>query len=201
MSPAHLSDDLDAAEELDHVRSLIRTVTRRLHRLEQKAAEYGRECPVSVEIEIEDLRAELARLVERLDRLQGTLPPPVIVILEPDSKIADYLRRAVLRHTGDAYEVVLVHTPLEVATWISRRRVVLLITEYQLDVITIADDMIAMVQSVSPQTEMIVQTGSWSIGLEWRIRKLGVHYYIEKPFASDSIQILVDQALARTKGR
>jgi hypothetical protein len=48
-----------------HRDSLIATKTRRLHLLEQQQARQGPSTPVDVQLEIEDLRAELDRLGAR----------------------------------------------------------------------------------------------------------------------------------------
>jgi two-component system, response regulator, stage 0 sporulation protein F len=195
-------DAAERAAEIDHVRALIRQYRRRLRALEQRAAMLGREAPVSIDLEIEDLRTEINDLLERLDVLQGTLPRPVVLVLEPSPEFSPVLVKALDRILGKRYEIVAAATVADVVPWLARRRVPLIVTEYQVGEATV-EDLVRTVRAVSPRTEVLLQTtGVYGLtvygrDLEFHVRAQGVDHFLHKPYAMDWFRVVVEQALER----
>ena len=54
------------AEEIKQLQTLITTNTRRLYKLQQQAAAYGISTPPEIQLQIEDLEAEIAELKQQL---------------------------------------------------------------------------------------------------------------------------------------
>lgn len=194
-------DAADLAAEIDHVQSLIQVHTRHLRKLELRAATFGQEAPVSLEIQIEDLRAQIRGLLERLDILQGRLPRPVILILDPNPAMPLVLERVLVRLLGDTHEIVTVAGIADVVSWVARRRVPLIVTEYQIGEATV-EDLVRAVRAVSPRTEVLLQTAGMGLSvygpeLEFHVRARGVDHVLVKPYAMDWLRIVVTQALER----
>jgi hypothetical protein len=55
------------AEEIEQLQKLITTNTRRLYKLQQQAAAYGLSTPPEIQLQIEDLEAEIAELKQKLN--------------------------------------------------------------------------------------------------------------------------------------
>lgn len=54
-------------EEIEQLQTLITTNTRRLYKLQQQAAAYGLSTPPEIQIQIEDLEAQIAELKQKLN--------------------------------------------------------------------------------------------------------------------------------------
>jgi hypothetical protein len=66
------SSQVEALEEQQQVRKLLRTKRRRLNAQEVKAGSYGLACPTELALELEDLRKEVEDLDKRLTWLAET---------------------------------------------------------------------------------------------------------------------------------
>jgi len=55
------------AEEVEQLRALLTTHTRRLYKLQQQAAAYGIAAPPEIQLQIEDLEVEIAELKQKLN--------------------------------------------------------------------------------------------------------------------------------------
>src|SRR5262245_50225485 len=56
------------ADEANHLRGLLDIHHKRLHKLEERAAKYGIDCPPEVQIEIDEIKEQIERFDKQLSR-------------------------------------------------------------------------------------------------------------------------------------
>jgi replicative DNA helicase len=66
-SASTTSQAIGSNEEIDQLQKLLTTNTRRLYKLQDQAAKYGLSTPPEIQIEIEDLEAEIVELKQKLN--------------------------------------------------------------------------------------------------------------------------------------
>lgn len=166
--------------------------------METRIAAQGRDSSISDELELEDVRLELADLNHRLAVLEGRYPPDVIVIYDTDALLAQILQRDLLRMLGDVYEIIIATSDAAVLATVGTRMAALLITS-----VPTGWELIDAVKALSPATEILAETMGDLAGsletFEIAARTHGVDYIVFKPYHFGLLRVQVRQALARTR--
>jgi len=196
------ADPTDDEAALSHLQELIARHTRRLQKLELKAATYGPlTCPAEIEMEIEDIREQIVELLRRADSLRERVRIQrrrLIVICDPAIEIADSFRRGLLWDLGDTYDVLTAFSSADVLTIARNWPVALLITEACVSGRRDAFDVVAPFKTHAPSAPVIVVTGVLEIDLEARARQHGgIDVFLRKPVALSDLRGAVRAMLDR----
>jgi DNA-binding NtrC family response regulator len=114
-----------------------------------------------------------------------------ILVVDDERSVTDSLT-LILSEAG--FEVFTAHTFAEALAFINNTPLDLVITDFCLPDAT-GIDIIKHVKNETPDTEVILMTGHGSLDITIEAIKRGAYYYLEKPYAIDKLQTLVDRAL------
>jgi DNA-binding NtrC family response regulator len=125
-----------------------------------------------------------------------TLTPlkPAVLVVEHNLDLLWLFRRAVERTVGDACAVVALATGADACAQIALRVVPLVIVAEKL----IDMEGVKVVETIkqrSPRTRIALTSSNPTLAAEALAWRSGVHYYLKKPFALDTIMEIVREAL------
>src|ERR1044071_9754391 len=119
------------------------------------------------------------------------MPSNRILVIDDELSIRDALGLVI---TGLGYEVSLAKNGSEAKELLKGAPYDLIFTDLRLPDAS-AIDLLALIKSDTPDTEVIVMTAHGSIDITIEAIKRGAFYYIEKPFTPQQVTALVERAL------
>jgi DNA-binding NtrC family response regulator len=114
-----------------------------------------------------------------------------VLVVDDEVSVTGALE-VVLEDAG--YEVLTAHSIAEATNHLSRRYFDLIITDFRLSDAT-GIDLLAQIKRDSPDTEVILMSAYGSLDVTIEAIKRGAFYYLEKPYAPDSVLTLIERAL------
>jgi DNA-binding NtrC family response regulator len=114
-----------------------------------------------------------------------------VLVVDDEVSVTGALE-VVLRDAG--YEVLTAHSIADATKHLKRRYFDLIITDFRLSDAT-GIDLLAQIKRDSPDTEVILMSAYGSLDITIEAIKRGAFYYLEKPYAPDSVLTLTERAL------
>ena len=119
------------------------------------------------------------------------MPPSRILVIDDEPSIRDALGLVI---SGLGYEVALAKNGSEAKELLRGAPFDLIFTDLRLPDTT-GIDLLALIKSDTPNSEVIVMTAHGSLDVAIEAIKRGAFYYIEKPFTPHQVTALVERAL------
>ncbi len=114
-----------------------------------------------------------------------------ILIVDDDKSVTDALE---LTLSGAGFSVLTAHNIADSIRILKDTLIDLVITDLRLPDAS-GIDLIAHVKRATPDTEIILMTAYGSLDISIEAIKAGAYYYLEKPYVTDRLFMLVDRAL------
>jgi DNA-binding NtrC family response regulator len=119
------------------------------------------------------------------------MPGSRILVIDDEPSISDALGLVI---SGLGYEVTVAKNGSEAKELLRGGPYDLIFTDLRLPDTT-GIDLLALIKSDTPNTEVIVMTAHGSLDIAIEAIKLGAFYYIEKPFTPHQVAALIERAL------